>query len=286
MDKVLEIAHVSYTYEPGLPKAGRALDDVSFFARPGERIALLGANGSGKSTLLSCIDTLLIPDQGHIVIGGRQIGKSQKDRRYARENVGYVFQDPDRSIFCADLYEELSFGCLNAGFSKEKTRRNIEREIERLALSSLVGRPTYALSGGQKKLVTLAAVLAMDPRIILLDEPETGLDPIHKERLLSVLDELRREGQTVLLSTHDMDMALAWADRWLILRDGRIDRDGPAVETAMDYPYADHAGLTAPSVVEDARFFCQKGILTTQEAMVRSRKDLRSRLASKWKNQI
>lgn len=282
MTPVLEVSHVSYTYHPGSPDEVNALRDVSFSVYPGERIALLGANGCGKTTLFSCIDALLVPQSGQICVDGRRIGKKRCDITFARERIGYIFQDPDRSILCADLHEELSFGCLNGGMSPERTRETIRSVIRRLDMEALRDRPTYDLSGGQKKWVSIAAVIAMEPKLILMDEPEAGLDPRHRARLISLLGQLCEEGKALVISTHDMEFALEWADRWIIMRDGRIERDGPALETAFSYPFDAQTGLKPPTVVSDVRSMRETGVLDPNEGEVGSRAELLRVLADKY----
>lgn len=195
----------------------RVLDGADLSLRPGERLALLGANGAGKSTLLRALVGLVPRSGGRIVAFGRE-RREERDFREVRIRAGFVFQDPDDQLFCPTVIEDVAFGPLNLGRSMAEASAIAGAVLERLGLSPLAGRVTHLLSGGEKRLVSVATVLAMDPDVLLLDEPTVGLDEEAHERLCRLLLGLP---QAMVLVSHDAAFLARLATRGLLLKDGR-----------------------------------------------------------------
>jgi cobalt/nickel transport system ATP-binding protein len=223
---VFELEKVYYAYEKHV-----ALREISLSVRAGERIVILGANGSGKSTLLKILDALYIPTSGVFRAFGNAItpdALAEKAQAFAfRRRVGLVFQDPDVQLFSPTVWDEITFAPLHLGLSRAEVRERAEWAMELLGIAKLRDRVPHRLSGGEKKKVALASVLSLKPDVWLLDEPTASLDPRSKSRLLDFLDDLRREGKTVITATHDLDIVEEIADRVILFcEDHEITDDG------------------------------------------------------------
>jgi cobalt/nickel transport system ATP-binding protein len=200
-------------------RGGRpVLDRVSLTLRPGERLAVVGPSGAGKTTLLRTIVGLNPPDSGAISIFG-QPRRSEKDFQGARAKLGFLFQDPDDQLFCPTVIEDVAFGPMNLGLPDKAAIAKAHEILALMELSSLADRVTYRLSGGEKRLVSLAGVLAMDPEALLLDEPTNALDGEHYARLLAILKTL---STAMIVVSHDTAFLAELATRALVLRDGRL----------------------------------------------------------------
>lgn len=246
-DWVIEARNVSYTYEGNGEKA---LDGLDLKIRRGSKVAFMGGNGSGKSTFFLCLNGIRRPDGGTIFIDGNPISYTRKGLLDVRRKVGIVFQDPDEQLFSASVYEEISFGILNLGVSEEVARREVERVIEELEITSFQDRPAHALSGGQKKQVAIADILVMKPEVMILDEPTAALDPKHTKKVHEIIDRLTKQGITVLMSTHDIDYAYAWANEIVLMDKGRVICQGSPANVCTDRRALEKAGLTFPTVVK------------------------------------
>ena len=227
-DVVYTLSGVRQEYRPGVP----SLDTIDLTIRAGEHVAIVGANGSGKSTLLKMLDGLVFPTAGSLVALGRELTAPAFDepdfRREFRSRVGFVFQDADVQLFCSNAYDELAFGPLQLGLSDAEVRARVAETAEALRITELLDRAPYTLSGGEKKRVAIAAVLAMHPDVLLLDEPTNALDPRSQVWLLEVLSEWKAVGKTVVLTTHDLGSAAEFADRMVVLSEQhRVAADGP-----------------------------------------------------------
>ena len=219
MKDALEVQDLSYTYEDGT----RALDAISLRARAGQITGILGGNGAGKSTLFLNLNGVLTPQSGKVLLDGREVRYRRQDLPQLRRQVGIVFQDPDDQLFCADVYQDISFGAVNLGLPPQEVRRRVEEAMAWTGISALREKPTHALSYGQKKRVAIAGVLAMEPEVLILDEPTAGLDPQGVSDILRLLYQLReRLGMTLLLATHDMDLVPLCCDQIYLLSSGRI----------------------------------------------------------------
>lgn len=236
---MLAVTGLTVKYSPS--DKARALNGVSFSAREGERIALIGANGAGKSTLLLSLVGVLEPVEGLVSIGGTLLGKSTL--KELRRKVGMIFQNPDDQLFMPTVHEDIAFGPRNCGMDEEMVEARIGAVLESLGISHLRDRMAQKLSGGEKRLVSLAGVLVMEPSVLLLDEPSSFLDPRARRRLIGVLEGLP---QTMLLTTHDLDLALDLCERVILLEEGHIRADGPAAEVLRNEPLLVECGLELP----------------------------------------
>lgn len=219
---ILAARGLAYRY----PGGERGLRGIDLEVPRGLRLALLGANGAGKSTLLLHLNGTLRPERGAVHLGGRAMGYGRADLAEWRRRVGLVFQDPDDQLFSASVYQDVSFGPLNLGLAERAARERVEEALAAMEIGDLRDRPTHLLSFGQKKRAAIAGILAMRPEILLLDEPMAGLDPEGAERLLDLLERLHRAGTTLVLATHDLDLARSWADEAVVLHEGAVVGQG------------------------------------------------------------
>jgi cobalt/nickel transport system ATP-binding protein len=243
---LMEAADIRYRY----PDGRWALDGASLAISRGERIALLGANGSGKTTLLLNMLGLLTPASGEVLAFGERVTTRPADLKRLRSRVGLVFQNPDSQLLSASVAEDVSFGPMNLGLDRETVRRRVDDALADVGMTEFADVPAHALSFGQKKRVCIAGVLAMEPDILLLDEPTAGLDSRALEDLLAVLGRLHAEGMAIVMSTHDVDLAYGWADRAEVLEAGRIVASCSADDFAAAFPMFARFGLAHPRVAE------------------------------------
>lgn len=232
---VFELENVAYSYAEGTV----ALRDVSLVVRPGERVAVLGANGSGKSTLLKLLDGLYFPTAGSVRAFGLPLSERLlADDAYAfafRRRVGLVFQDADVQLFSPSVWDEVAFGPLQLGLSQAEVRARVEETLALLGIERLGDRPPYRLSGGEKRKVCLAAVLAIRPEVLLLDEPTAGLDPRSRCALVDFVADLHAAGHTIITATHDLDILDEIADRALVFgEEKRLVAQGTPAEVLAD----------------------------------------------------
>jgi cobalt/nickel transport system ATP-binding protein len=223
------------------PDGTRALDGVSFELTHGESAALVGANGAGKSTLLLHLNGILAADEGRIVVGELPVGRGTLAN--VRRTVGTVFQDPDDQLFMPTVFDDVAFGPLNLGMPETDCRERVRACLEQVGAWHLRDRPPHRLSNGEKRRVALAAVLAMSPDILLLDEPSTGLDPRGRRQVIELL---RGFTHTKLIVTHDLDLALELCSRTIVLHEGRVAADGPSSIVLGDAAMLERCGLEVP----------------------------------------
>jgi cobalt/nickel transport system ATP-binding protein len=234
-EMIYEARDLSYTY------AGKigALDNINFHIHEGEMVALVGANGSGKSTLLKLMAGLVFPSRGEIRAFGQPLSeKILQDRRFVesfRQKVGIVFQDPDVQLFSPTVWDEVTFGPLQLRISAAEVEARSNQVLELLNISHLKERPPYLLSGGEKKKVSLACVLSMQPQVLLLDEPTNGLDPKSQGALIDFLLQWTSQGNSLIFSTQDLDMVEEIASRVIVLgKEHNIEADGRPEEFLFD----------------------------------------------------
>lgn len=257
-DWVIEAQDVSYTYD-GNNK--RALDGLNLKIRRGTKVAFMGGNGSGKSTFFLCLNGIRRPDTGKICIDGEAIEYTRKGLLNVRGRVGIVFQEPDDQLFSASVYEEISFGILNLGADEETARREVESVIKELEITPFQDRPAHALSGGQKKQVAIADILVMHPEVMILDEPAAALDPKHTKKVQQIVDHLTEKGITVLMATHDIDYAYAWADEIILMHEGKVIRQGTPFDVCSDRAALKTASLEVPAVLRIHQRLKEKGLI-------------------------
>jgi cobalt/nickel transport system ATP-binding protein len=243
---ILEARDIRYRY----PRSMEAIRGISFHIRKGEKIALVGPNGAGKSTLLMMFNGMIRPDNGIIVFDNQPVRYDTASLRTLRKRVGFVLQNPDRQIIAPTVYQDVAFGPTNLGYPETEVREAVTLALRHVGLEGFERRPPHQLSGGEKKRVAIAGVLAMDPDVLVFDEPTSGLDPSGSEDIMELLDELNHGGKTVIISTHDVELAYPWADRSILLLEGRIlQEDIP--EVAFGNPeFVRMAHLSVPLLLE------------------------------------
>ncbi len=253
---VLEVKDLCHRY-PHLES--NALDNINLKVYRGERVAVLGANGAGKSTLFKHLNGILRPLSGEVLVKGEKITK--KNVRMCRETVGIVFQDPDDQVLAPSVEEDVAFGPINMGLSREEVEARVKEALKMVGLTGFEERAPHHLSGGQKKLVAIAGILAMRPQVIVLDEPTAGLDPLSSARILELIMKMNRElGITLLLSTHDVDVVPYFAERVFVLHHGRLEADGSPEEIFSDPELLRKAHLKLPRVAEVFEMLQQEGL--------------------------
>src|SRR5665647_461121 len=243
---ILEARDVRYRY----PRAMEAICGISFHIRKKEKIALVGPNGAGKSTLLKMFNGMIRPDSGLMLFDNQPIGYDTASLRLLRKRVGFVLQNPDRQIIAPTVYQDVAFGPTNLGYPENEVKRVVALALRQVGLDGFERRPPHQLSGGEKKRVAIAGVLAMDSDVLVLDEPTSGLDPSGSEDIMELLDELNHEGKTIIISTHNVELAYPWAERAILMLEGKIlEEDIP--EKAFGNPeHVRRAHLSLPTLLE------------------------------------
>lgn len=247
----IEAKHLTYIYGQGLPWEKRALSDVSFLIESGEFIGLIGETGSGKSTLVQILNGLLRPTEGTILLDGSDISNRKVDLHRIRAQVGLVFQFPEQQLFAETVGEDVAFGPKNLGVPKEEIGKRVDEALLKVGLlpQSLRDRSPFTLSGGEKRLVSIAGVLAMCPKVLILDEVTAGLDPKGKKEILARIQLLHRvEKATIILVSHDMDEIALLSQRILILKEGKLILEGSPVEIFNRAQDVRSAGLDLPTL--------------------------------------
>jgi cobalt/nickel transport system ATP-binding protein len=235
MTEILSVRSVCYSYYGTIP----AVADVSLDVRAGDRLAVIGSNGSGKSTLLQLMAGLIYPSSGAVLFRGKEVSerslKSESFLRDFREHVGYVFQDSDVQLFCPTVIDELLYGPVQLGLGEKEALERALEVMQMLNITNLRDRPSYMLSGGEKKRVALGAVLTMNPEILLLDEPTNGLDPRTQVFLMELMLALNEAGKTIVIATHDLTLVGELEAKVAVLsEDHRLERTGTAEEILQD----------------------------------------------------
>ncbi|MDR1796783.1 MAG: ATP-binding cassette domain-containing protein [Clostridiales Family XIII bacterium] len=254
---MIAVRGLEYTYADGT----HALRGVDLSIARGERLALLGSNGSGKTSLFLCLTGILKPTAGEVVLGGEPVTYDRKGLTQLRSRIGFVFQDPDSQIFCVDVFQEVAFGPANMGLGAAEVEARTQRAMEWTDVSGLSRKPPHFLSQGQKKRVTAASALSMEPDVLLFDEPTSALDPRHAAKLMEIIEAMSRRGVTVCLSTHDMDLAYAWADRVAVLSEGKVLAAGAPEDVMTDEQVLARADLHPPQVVRVYRALAARGFV-------------------------
>lgn len=271
-NRILKVEDLHYIYGNGKP----ALDGVSVEIYEGEKIAVVGANGSGKSTFFLNLNGVYIPTCGKII--HREMIVNKKNLNELRKNVGIVFQDADNQIIASTVRAEVGFGPMNLRLSKEEVLKRVEEALAYMNLSGFEDRPPHYLSGGEKKRVSIADIVAMKPEVMIFDEPTASLDPVNAMILEDVLEKLGTEGKTVLVSTHDVDFTYRWAERVLVFCDGKIIADGTPLEIFLDYEVLKQSNLKRPSMMEVYEMLVEKKVLTYTKSYPRNTQELKAML--------
>ena len=250
MEPILQVQNLNYIYSAGTPFEHQALQDVSFSVSRGEFIGIIGHTGSGKSTLMQQLNGLLKPTSGSILLDGKDIWSDRKLTRQARFRVGLVFQYPEYQLFEATVYKDIAFGPKNMGLSTEEIDRRVRDAAATVGLTEqqLQVSP-FDLSGGQKRRVAIAGVIAMEPEVLILDEPTAGLDPRGREEILKNIEDYRRtHNATVMMVSHSMDDVARLTDRLLVLNGSRLVMDGSPAKVFARSEELIEMGLNIPQV--------------------------------------
>ena len=243
---MLEVKNIKYSYN----KDYQALKGVSLKVEEGEMVALLGKNGAGKSTLFLHLNGIYKPDEGQVFIEGEELKYDKKSLLKFRQKVGIVFQNPDDQIFAPTVEEDVAFGPLNLDLPMEEVQKRVTESLARVGMSGYEKKAPHHLSGGQKKRVAIAGILAMRPKIMVLDEPTAGLDPQGVTDLSKLLKELNDEGITIIISTHEVNLVPNYAQRVFVLVDGLLIAEGAPKEIFAQPEILEKANLEVPIVTE------------------------------------
>ena len=252
---IIETRNLTHVYRGKIT----ALDGINFIAKPGERIAIIGANGAGKSTLFKHFNGILKPTSGEILIKGRPI--SNDNIIEVRKTVGLVFQDPDDQIFAPTVKQDVAFGPMNLGLSMEEIEKRVSESLETVRLTGFEERAPHHLSTGEKKKVAIAGILAMKPEVLVLDEPTAGLDPGGAMRLIKLINGMNRYlGITTIVSTHEVDIVPMLADRVCIMSMGKIIGDGTPLEIFSSPELIKKTHLRLPMVAQLMEMLQEEGV--------------------------
>jgi len=237
---VVELQNATFSY----PDGTEALRGISCLIEAGEAVGLVGGNGAGKSTLLQHLNGCLTPSSGEVKIGGDSIVRDTLAE--IRRRVGVVFQDPDDQLFMPTVFDDVAFGPLNLELPTDEVETRVQTALERVGMQHLSDRPPHKLSGGEKRAVSIATILAVSPDIIVLDEPSSNLDPRGRRRLIKLLRDLE---QTRIIATHDLEMVVEVCERVIVLDEGRVIAEGPVTEILNDEELMLKHGLERPHIL-------------------------------------
>ena len=266
-DVILKAENLYHSYDD---EKTFSLNGLSLEICRGKKIAVMGANGSGKSTFFLCCNGVYRPCRGTVFFHGKPVEYTRKGLLQLRKNVGIVFQDPDNQLFSASVYQEISFGILNLGVSEEEARQEVEKIMNEMNITPYRDRPTHALSGGQKKQVSIADILIMKPEIVILDEPTAALDPKHTALVNQAVNRMTDEGITVMMATHDVNFALEWADEIIIFQAGKVAAHGTPQEIFRNQSLLQQTNLETPAVLQLFDVLTEKGLLKKDMPLPRS----------------
>lgn len=245
-ESIITFEQVSYQYGDGT----MALDQINLSIEKGKKIALLGNNGAGKSTLFLLLNGILKPTSGSILYSGKKLSYNRKEMKHLRRQVGIVFQNSESQLFSSSVYEDIKYGPKNLNIPTEEIERRVEEAITLTETESLKDKPPHFLSIGQKKRVAIAGIVAIDPELMVLDEPTAGLDPYYSKRMLDILGKIHHRNRTILLSTHNVDLAYEWADEVIILNNGHLLAHGTPVEVFSKIEILKKSHLQKPWIME------------------------------------
>ncbi len=250
MSAIIEVKNLSHTYSIGTPFEHKAVVNMNFTIQKGEFLGIIGHTGSGKSTLMQHLNGLLKPTEGEIFLGGENIHKDKQATRAARFRVGLVFQYPEYQLFEDTVYKDIAFGPKNMGLSEAQIRQRVCKAAGFVGLGEdILEKSPFDLSGGQKRRVAIAGVIAMEPEVIIFDEPTAGLDPMGCKSLLGNIHAYQEAtGATVLMVSHSMDDVALLADRLLVLNHGAVEMLAPPCEVFANAERLQEIGLTVPQV--------------------------------------
>lgn len=248
---MIKIEHLHYIYQPDMPFETTALTDINLDIKTGSFTALIGHTGSGKSTLIQTLNALIKPTSGKIEIDGIDITAPNVDLKMVRRNVGLVFQYPEHQLFEESVYRDIAFGPLNMGLSEEEIQKRVYEAADAVGIDrELLEKSPFELSGGQKRRAAIAGVLAMRPKILILDEPTAGLDPHGRDSILKLLKKIHKENkeQTIIFVSHSMEDVARLADHVIVLNRGNVDMQGTVDEVFSQSARLTDIGLNVPQI--------------------------------------
>ena len=262
MADIIKVEHLSYVYNPGMPNAVTALDDVSFTVEEGDFVGIIGATGSGKSTLITHMNGLNKPTSGKIYIDGRDLWADPEKIRDFRFLTGLVFQYPEYQLFEETCYKDIAFGPKNMGLDEAEIDRRVHEAADFVGLDpALLERSPFELSGGQKRRVAIAGVIAMEPKVLVLDEPTAGLDPQGRDAILAQIQAYHRaKGAAVVLVSHSMEEIARNVDRIVVLSDGKVYMEGAPKQVFARAHELEQVGLDVPQVTKVAAALKARGL--------------------------
>ena len=268
---IIDVRNLVYSYHDGKTLA---LDRVNLQIEKGERLVLLGANGSGKSTLIKHLNGILLPQKGEVLVKGEPVSK--KNMKDVRRTVGIVYQNPDDQVFLPTVRLDVAFGPTNLGLRQDVVEQRVKTALNNVGLNGLEERAPHHLSGGEKKLVAIAGVLAMEPEVIVLDEPTAGLDPEGKQRILRLIYDLNKKlGITLVIATHDVDVVPVFSDRVAVLSHGKKIADATPTEIFSDPDLLRESHLNLPIVTRLLQGLQEDGMpVRTRFTVAGARKEL------------
>ncbi len=253
---IIEAQNLIYKY----PDGTKALDDIDFSIEKGSITAVIGQNGAGKSTLLLHLNATLKPTNGTVYLEHDPFAYDNKGLHLIRRKVGMVFQNPDDQLLAPTVRQDVAFGPKNLKLTDAQIKQRVDEALRLVGMEAYADKPPHFLSGGQKKRVAIAGVIAMKPEIMVLDEPTAGLDPQGCAEIIEILDELNAEGKTIIFSTHDVDLTAKWADSIYVLHEGKIKSHGPPSQIFADHIMISETGLKLPAFVQTFRELNLRGI--------------------------
>ena len=259
----IALENVSFTYQEGTPLASTALSDVSLTIEDGSYTALIGHTGSGKSTILQLLNGLLVPSQGSVRVFDTLITSTSKNKdiRQIRKQVGLVFQFAENQIFEETVLKDVAFGPQNFGVSEEDAERIAREKLALVGIAeSLFDRSPFELSGGQMRRVAIAGILAMEPAILVLDEPTAGLDPLGRKELMNLFKKLHQSGMTIVLVTHLMDDVAEYANQVYVMEKGRLVKSGKPSDVFQDVVFMEEVQLGVPKITAFCKRLADRGV--------------------------
>lgn len=263
----IAVENVSYTYLPGTPFEHRALKDVSFTIEDGEFVGIIGHTGSGKSTLIQIISSLIPQTAGRVLIDGVDYSQKDADKKKLRRTVGVVFQYPEYQLFEETIAKDIAYGPRMTGIPEEElgNRTQVAMELVGMDYETYKDKSPFELSGGQKRKIAIAGVLAMEPKILIMDEPIAGLDPLGRESLMDLVKNLNDCGMTILMISHNMDGLAEYASRILVMNQGELMMNGTPREVFREHEALRTAGLDLPEAGQLVEALRAKGIAISEE---------------------
>ncbi|HEW9546555.1 TPA: energy-coupling factor transporter ATPase [Streptococcus pneumoniae] len=259
----IALENVNFTYQEGTPLASAALSDVSLTIEDGSYTALIGHTGSGKSTILQLLNGLLVPSQGSMRVFDTLITSTSKNKdiRQIRKQVGLVFQFAENQIFEETVLKDVAFGPQNFGVSEEDAVKTAREKLALVGIDeSLFDRSPFELSGGQMRRVAIAGILAMEPAILVLDEPTAGLDPLGRKELMTLFKKLHQSGMTIVLVTHLMDDVAEYANQVYVMEKGRLVKGGKPSDVFQDVVFMEEVQLGVPKITAFCKRLADRGV--------------------------